>query len=211
MTMHLNFDRISELAEPGQSAAAAAESMHLAECDDCRATLRRVRELVAVARVLPRDVAPPPDVWAAVRARVDAAHRPRPMRLLTGGWVAAAAALVLVVGMSLLLPFDPGGRAKGKGATFAEPMPAAALSVERSYSPTVAELRETLDARWTTLSPATTRVVESSLAAIDAAIAEARTAMVSDPRNPALVEILSAHYARKVDLLQRATELEPSL
>jgi len=52
--------------------------------------------------------------------------------------------------------------------------------------------------------------VERSLATIDTAIAEARVALTSDPGNQALVEILSSNYERKVDLLQRATELAPS-
>jgi hypothetical protein len=61
------------------------------------------------------------------------------------------------------------------------------------------------------LSPATVRVVERSLATIDTAIAEARAALASDPANRSLVEILSANYERKVELLQRATELSSSL
>jgi len=50
-------------------------------------------------------------------------------------------------------------------------------------------------------------VVDRSLADIDAAISETRDALVSDPENTTLVDILSSHYERKVDLLQRATEL----
>ena len=57
------------------------------------------------------------------------------------------------------------------------------------------------------MSPATVRTVERALTVIDSAIAEARAALAADPANAALIDILSAHYERKVDLLQRATEL----
>ena len=72
------------------------------------------------------------------------------------------------------------------------------------------ELPRTLDSQRATLAPYTVRVVERSLATIDSAIAEARAALAADPANEALVRILSAHYERKVELLQRATELSSS-
>jgi hypothetical protein len=90
------------------------------------------------------------------------------------------------------------------------PTPELHLAVERSYSATLAELRRTLDTQGATLSPATVRVLERSLATIDTAIAEAREALATDPANEVLVRILSANYERKVELLQRATELSSS-
>ena len=50
--------------------------------------------------------------------------------------------------------------------------------------------------------------MDRSLAVIDTAIAETRAAITDDPNNAALVEILSSHYERKVELLQRASELD---
>ena len=52
--------------------------------------------------------------------------------------------------------------------------------------------------------------VDDAWRIIDDAIAETREAIASDPQNPVLVEILSSHYERKVELLQRASELAPS-
>ena len=60
------------------------------------------------------------------------------------------------------------------------------------------------------LSPGTVKTLEHSLSVIDAAIAEARAALAADPANQSLVDILAGHYAREVDLLQRATELSTS-
>ena len=114
--------------------------------------------------------------------------------------------------MTLLLP---GPDRKAKGAKLARtPQPDASamlvFAVEKNYVSTVAELRETLETQRASLSPATIRVLEHSLAAIDTAIAEAREALANDPANQTLVGILSANYQRKVELLQRATQLPSS-
>jgi len=89
-------------------------------------------------------------------------------------------------------------------------VPAAVTAVEQQYGSTVDELRQALDAQRPVLASGVAGVVDRSLADIDAAITETRAALVSDPANPALVDILSSHYERKVDLLQRATELASS-
>jgi hypothetical protein len=82
--------------------------------------------------------------------------------------------------------------------------------VELHFAGTLAELRATLDTQRTLYTPAAVNVVDRTLAVIDTAIAETRAAITDDPNNPALVQILSSHYERKVELLQRATELAPS-
>ena len=208
--MHLDFDQISEIADG--RAPAEGDARHLADCAACRETLRRVQDLVAAAHALPRDVAPPPEVWASLRERV--AGRPESRRFARVWWrigsIAAAAVFVLVIGTALLL--HPA--AKAKGAKLSPPAPAAiplvVASVDRNYSETLTELRTTLDSQRATLSPTTVRTVERSLAVIDSAIAEAHAALARDPANQTLVDILAAHYERKVDLLQRASELSSS-
>ena len=82
-------------------------------------------------------------------------------------------------------------------------------AVEHNYAETVGELRRTLESQRGSLSPATIRVVERSLATIDTAIAEARAVLAADPADQILISILSANYERKVELLQRANELSP--
>jgi hypothetical protein len=82
--------------------------------------------------------------------------------------------------------------------------------VDRNYAPSIAELRATLEQQRPALSPATVRVLENSIAVIDAAIEEARAALAADPANDALSGILSAQYEHKVELLQRATKLSSS-
>jgi hypothetical protein len=211
---HLTFERISELAESDsasrESLAESRESLHIAECADCRAMLLRVRELVGAARALPRDIAPPVDVWMALRARVAAESMRSRRRWWHNGWLASAAAIVLVVGTAVIAT---NAAPKAKASKIARETPIAAPvtpalgAVEANYAGTLVQLREALEAERGKLSPSTLRTVERSLAVIDSAIAEARAALASDPANSALVDILSAHYERKVELLQRATEL----
>lgn len=212
---HLTFEEISELAESREQKAESREALHLSECAECRETLRKVRELVSAAHALPRDVAPPPEVWTALRERV--AREPglrHARRWWHNGWLATAAAILLVVGTAILTPnFARGGKLaklKAKQTQSVVAQPVVLLAVDKNYLATVAELRATLDAQRPALAPSTVRAVERSLAVIDSAIAEARAALASDPANQALVDILSAHYERKVDLLQRASELTPS-
>jgi len=198
---HLTFEQLSDLAESRDLRAESVEGRHIAECSACRETLRKVRELLAAARTLPRDIAPPAEVWTALRSRVGRTARRRTGSFWRAGWIAAAAAIVLFVGTAVILPRNAG---KAKAS------PVVLSNVDRTYSATLSELREALNAQRSTLAPTTVRIVERSLATIDTAIAEARAALASDPANQALVEILSAHYERKVELLQRATELSSS-
>lgn len=215
---HIAFERLSELAEhgpgpgpDGEVVARDEENRHLASCAECRSTVSRVRSLLGAARSLPRDVAPPPEVWTQLRARVGrgSARSRRSWARGWGGWVAAAASIVFIVGAALLIP---GGRGKGSVSTPTAPVrtsPAVAR-IELHFAETLAELRASLAAQRTHYTPAAASVVDGTLAVIDTAIAETRAAITDDPENPVLVEILSAHYARKVELLQRATELAPS-
>ena len=185
---------------------------HLAQCASCRADLARVRSLLVAAAALPRGVEPPEAVWQGIRVRLarDTARRPRRRWLMLAS-LAAAAAIVLFAGSAV----DRGGRSDKVAASRAPDAGAAATpvhvaAVDRSYQSSIAELRGTLEQQRGDLSPATIRVLERSLAVIDTAIAEARSALAADPANPALADILSAQYEHKVGLLQRATKLSPS-
>lgn len=200
---HLTFEEISELAESG------AEHPHIAECAGCRATSLRVRQLLDAAQALPREVSPPPEVWAALRTRV-ARSPSATRRWWHNGWLVTAAGIVLVIG-TFAIATSNAPRAKARpGMAVPVALPSAVRAVDNNYAATVAQLREALEGQRGALAPSTVRTVERSLAVIDSAIAEARSALVADPANAALVDILSAHYERKVDLLQRATELSTS-
>ena len=211
---HLEFDRISDLADAEMTAHGTAredETRHLASCAECRATLTGLRSLLTASRSLPREVTPPLETWTRLRARVGVrSSGPEAASHRWGRWLAAAASIILVVSAALLIP---GGRGKGtvvKAKAMAVSQPPAAARVELHYAPALAELRASVEARRAQYAPAAARVVDRTLAVIDDAIAETREAIVSDPQNPALVDMLSSHYERKVELLQRAAELAPS-
>jgi hypothetical protein len=85
------------------------------------------------------------------------------------------------------------------------------VATEAAYLENVGQLQALLATQRDALSPRTIAVLEHSLASIDLAIAEARTALVQDPANQALAELLSVSYRQKVELLRRAAEFPHSL
>ena len=80
-------------------------------------------------------------------------------------------------------------------------------ATEGEYARTIDELRTAFEAQRSQLSPGTVNTVLRSLAVVDSAIAEARSALLADPNNRTLVDLLSASYQRKLDLLRRTSEL----
>ena len=89
-------------------------------------------------------------------------------------------------------------------------LPASFAATESAFLVDLAALHAAFVAQRSTLAPSTVAVVERSLATIDAAIAEARAALVADPANQSLAELLSTTYQHKVELLRRATEYSAS-
>jgi hypothetical protein len=179
----------------------------------------RLDELTAQ---LPRDVAPPPDLWPAIRAEL----APRSARTArwSAGWRLAAAGLLVAASSSILTMFavraGEGGRSAAVVATADGPssqvrasppagLPAHLVVAERGYARSIDALWRTLDERRDSLAPSTVATVERSLRIADSAIAEARTALEQDPANRVLADLLVSNYERKIDLLRRATELAP--
>jgi len=86
-------------------------------------------------------------------------------------------------------------------------LPAGFRHTENEFNRTIEELQLAVDTQRGQLSPETIRTVDRSLAVVDSAIAEARAALLADPNNQMLVDLLSASYQRKLDLLRRTSEL----
>jgi hypothetical protein len=136
----------------------------------------------------------------------------------------AAAAVVLVLATSGLTALvletanrenqvvrDSGRRAPGKAmapsSVLPMVLPAGFRATEGQYNRAIEELVQAVDAQRSRLNPETVRTVDRSLAIIDSAIAEARGALIADPGNATLIDLLSATYQRKLDLLRRTSEL----
>jgi hypothetical protein len=171
----------------------------------------RLDELTAQ---LPRDVAPPPDLWPAIRAEL--ASRSARSPAWSARWRLAAAGLLIAASSSIatLLVVRTREGAREAAAADSAPaigarLPAHLVVAERGYARSAESLRRTLDERRDSLAPSTIATVERSLRIADSAIAEARSALEQDPANRVLEELFVSNYERKIDLLRRATELAP--
>lgn len=218
MNTHLAWEGLNDLLD-GRLAEAdrLAAEVHLAGCDACRQAADRLRRLLDASAAIPGEVAPPDSLWHSVQATIAAraVHATRPRTPLSAVWRQAAAAVALVVASSSITALvlrTPGETQQAAPAVAAASqttrlLPAAFVAAERGFVADIAELEALFAEQRGVLSPATVAIVERSLASIDAAIAEARAALLADPVNQQLVELLGASYRQKVDLLRRAAEL----
>jgi hypothetical protein len=176
----------------------------------------RLNELTSA---LPREIAPPPDLWPAIRGEL----APRTSRTFqwNSRWRLAAAALLVAASSSVLTLLAVRGRGGERApaavavtrADSAPPtetrLPAHLAVAERGYERSIEALWRTLDERRDSLAPSTVATVERSLRIADSAITEARAALEQDPSNRVLADLLVSNYERKIDLMRRATELAP--
>lgn len=215
-------DRLSEYLDGDLAPAErAALEAHLVDCASCRATTEDLRRLVARTRTLV-DRPVRGELWSGIAARIGTAGAPiidlparRARRTLSLNFtqLAAAAVLLLAVGagVSAVALRAPAGTTPP--ALTAAPPALRALPVglptkaEQSYETAVQELEQALNAGRGTLSPKTVAVLERNLDRIDVAIAEARTALQSDPANAYLSAHLAGALQQKLMLLQQATLL----
>ena len=227
MMDHLSFDQLCDLEDgaldPRDSAAARA---HLASCAACATARAELTTLRIRTAALPREIAPPDDLWTDIRGRL----KPRQFRDvgIVRGWTPrhlAAAAGIIAVASSALTAVVLRGRgtevrspavevsASPQASTApdarAPALPARLALAENRYASSVVALQHILDERSDSLAPSTIAIVERSLRVADSAIAEARLALAHDPANAALGALFASNYERKIDLLRRATELAP--
>ena len=211
MSGHPDDTRLNDYVDGTLSGAEQeATAAHVGACLDCRRRAASLGALRAALASLPRDIAPPDDVLAAVHEAIDrqavpavgAARRRRAA-------LAAAAAVALVAASSavtaLLLRPDPPVAAVDSGRPGSVRL-VAAHPLEHSWQDAIAELQRELDSSDSTLSPETRQVLESSLQLIDHALQEARAALLADPSNAALADVLRSGYERKLDVLRSAAE-----
>jgi hypothetical protein len=232
MTNHLSFEQLSDLADGALQGANEQHARgHLLQCADCSARLADITALATGTAALPREVAPPADLWSDIKQQLKTRHPVSARRLV--GWPMrhlAAAAVVIALGSSVLTALVLRGRQASTAqpvVTVATPRPSAGkpivrpveeplaqlparlASAEHRYSRDVDMLERTLAERRDSLAPSTVATVERSLRVADSAIAEARAALARDPGNHALAALFASNYERKIDLLRRATELAP--
>jgi hypothetical protein len=219
MTDHLTWEALNDLVDGvlPDAVAEAAES-HARACATCVSALSALRATMSEARDLPESLAPPADLWNEVRATIEAgkvtrlplgsAAAPRGL-WVTPGRLAAAAVLLVAVTASLTgIVMRP--EAPGRVVVIPFTTPASWLASEREFQASVLELRQQLEVLHDHLSPETLVKVERALATIDLAIAEGREALLRDPTNAALSELVASNYRQKIELLRRVTQLASS-
>ena len=195
--------------------------LHIAGCPACRAEEEGLRELLARASGLPREVQPPRELWSGIRERIDPprtiALRPeRPSgRWWTFGSLAAAAA-VLVALVSTLTDIGGPRPTQTGGTGVAQPAGAGnsgapMQQAETEYMRATGQLMEALNARHGSLSPETQAAVGKNLQAIDEALRELREALDKDPGNRQLNKMLASTQQKKLNLLLRLIRLSSQI
>jgi anti-sigma factor RsiW len=223
MTDHLTWETLNDFVDGVlPSPATAAAEAHIRECSACANALSELNATIAGARALPGTMALPDGLWSDVQATIESrkvAHLPSGTSVPQprGWWMTpgrlAAAAVVLMAATASLTGVVMNSR---PSAVVVDREPSAtAMTVswqasERAFQASVLEFREQLEVLHDHLSPATVVKVERALATIDLAIAEGREALLRDPANAALSELLASNYRQKIELLRRVTQLASS-
>jgi len=221
MTNHLTWETLNDLVDGVLSAEAkAAAEAHAEACATCATALAELRATVSDARALPDRVSPPDELWTDIRATIEAskvAHLPpgtSPGAATRGWWVTprqlAAAAVVLMVATASLTGVVMNSRSSSTMAARPQAVTVAWQTSEKAFQENVLQLRQQLEMLHDHLSPGTLVKVERALATIDLAIAEGREALLRDPANAALSELLASNYRQKIELLRRVTQLTSS-
>lgn len=190
---------------------------HLAECPECAATLADLRAIVAAAPHY-QGRQPSRDLWKDLEARLDDPAvipldrgRPRarpPVGRFSWPQLIAASLLMAAVGGAATWLAVGGGAATAPVPELAV-QPSDSLKTvayaEEQYDAAVRDLELLLEAGRTRLDSTTVKTIELSLSKIDAAIAEARSAVQRDPSNAYLSRQIAANMRRKLNLLRAAT------
>jgi hypothetical protein len=187
-------------------AAAGESDDHLRSCETCRARWERAVALRRAVRAAPRTIDPPTDLWPSIKAsiaarpHVSAAPHRRTWRLAASIVIAVALATTVLVTVRRRIPQSSDVRA----------VPIPSFPAVRAVTDSAAaandarverELLSELELRRGELRPETAAQIQANLRTIDAAIADVRAALVRDPDNAALRQMLVDAYERKVDLV----------
>ena len=184
--------------------------------------------LDAALQALPRDVAPPGDLWPAIAARIEAeravataatSRRPRWMMPLA----AAAAAVALVAGSSLITATLIGNGQRNatmasapKSSRASDPaadprvIPAAfgpGHVLDQEYLAARRQLANTLQARIERMPPSARQKLEANLAELHRASREINAALAQQPGDPLLEELLLNTYQDELAVLANVNQL----
>jgi hypothetical protein len=219
-------DRLSEYLDgsltPAEQAACEA---WLASSAEGRELLADLRSVVAKAKTLP-DVQVPEQVWSGISSAISSSPRgvipidsPRrlaasPSRRPYKAWQLATAAVLLlgvgtVIGLQVreVVPQgETGSLTPGQGELININRPITPRA-DATYDRAIQDLQLLLQENRDQLDTATVRVLEGSLARIDAALADAEQALANDRQNAYLNDHVSRIKRQKLDVLRRGASL----
>jgi anti-sigma factor RsiW len=234
---HVDFDVLNDYVDGLlDQRTTLAVSDHLSGCSECSGQHSKLTMMLTSVEELPKSVLPS-DMWPELKQSLEqrkeivlpvSATKPasgspvnvaaqNPWRSRT--FMAAAAVILVVVssGVTALVlqnryetriaEITPESRAPGAPAAGAIGLSVSFRLAEGEYNRAIDQLVQAVNEQRNRLNPETIRTVDRSLAVVDSAIAEAKAALLADPNNGTLVDLLSASYQRKLDLLRRTSEL----
>ena len=179
----------------------ASVEPHLVDCAACRAAVAELRSLSAAAASLPKRIEPGRDLWGGIETRIGQRATGTVQRFRWRPALAAAALLVIALGLYRLLPPSTAPyRPAGQGWA----------AVQVDFDRASDELSRILAAERERLRPETVALLERNLAIIDAAIAESRAALARDPASVELRGLFAAAARQKVELLRWAARVAAS-
>ena len=190
--------------------------LHVDACDECRALLDDLRRIHDAAESLPALKAPD-GAWLQIAARLRQEGRvskaaPLPARTRSYGvWLAAAAALILVIASAVMLrprfAGEPAPQTASVPATAPETPSVESVqnqvdAAQQQFEKAIADLEKVAKANQQQLDPETSATIDKNLGIIDQAIAENRAAVSAEPASVAARETLFQALRSKVSLLQ---------
>ena len=181
---------------------------HCRGCASCRELLDDLMEIRAAAATLDRHT-PSPDLWRAIAAKVGGAGDRRKTAPSAWPQLAAAAALVVVLGTAAWFTIRMAPSEKGNGAA-SELVRTAASELqlaEQHYLNAIASLEQLTVNRDNALDPAIGAEIAQSLSSIDRAIDDSRAALKAEPNSFVAQTSLLEALRMKVALLQETVSL----
>jgi hypothetical protein len=164
-------------------------------------TQRSLDELLAD---LPREIAPPRNLWRGISRRMD--HAPRRARPMV---YAAAAGLVCACVASAVTWAILHSHAPSPASQLATRLPNIEEPMNASYVAARDDLEMNFRQRLALLDPATRARIEASLAVIRSAHEDIRKALAGDPGSPVLERLWQSTWHDELDLYEhvvRATQ-----
>ena len=192
---------------------------HIDQCPVCSAELGRMESLIEEARELPESIEPRRDLWPDIEAQI--APQPAPTRrkpfklfgILRPQWalVGAAAAAAVVVMLLSGSPDESGVSdvARSRDVQLSVPSHVISLMQALEYECRGAgkQLLASINNSDSPSQMEAAAAIEQSVRPLDIAIEEMKSALETNPGDPALLQMLTDRYQHKLSLLPRAIRL----